>query len=162
MRDIKTKKLVYAGLLTAAITVATAIKPPIPTFNGYIHFGDGMIFLAALILGPISAIAAGIGSALADVLLGYGIYAPATFFIKALMALVVVFLIKKDGKHIIWNIIVFILAELVMIGGYFCYDSILLGGFALAFAGVGFNAVQALFGVVIGIIFLPISKKIKL
>lgn len=160
MRYSKTKTIVYSGLLTAAITLATAyLKYPVAT--GYIHLGDGIIFLAAILLGPVSALAAGIGSALADVLLGYGIYAPATFFIKALMALIVAFLIKKDAKHKIRNIVVFIFAELIMIVGYFGYD-VVIYSLPSAIINIGPNVIQAIFGVIIGVIFLPISKKIRL
>lgn len=161
MRDLKTKKLVYLGLLTAAITVATAfLKYPVGT--GFIHLGDGIIFLAAIILGPISAASAAIGSAIADFLVAYPQYAPASFVIKALMALFVAYFIKKDKKqNIIISIIIFIIAELIMISGYFIYD-IIFYNIANAITNMMGNLIQATFGVIIGTIFLPISKKIKL
>lgn len=48
-----------------------------------------MVLLCGWLLGPIyGTIAAGLGPALADIFSGYVVYAPATFVIKALMALV--------------------------------------------------------------------------
>jgi uncharacterized membrane protein len=67
----------------------------IPTLTGgYMNIGDGMVLLCGFILGPVwGSLAAGIGSMLAD-LVGYPIYAIATFLIKALMAFVAYFLMK--------------------------------------------------------------------
>ena len=50
-----TKRLAYGGLLAALIMVATAYLK-FPTTLGYIHIGDGIIYLSAAILGPLSLI----------------------------------------------------------------------------------------------------------
>jgi uncharacterized membrane protein len=83
-----TYKLTLTGLMTAAVTVATmAIMIPVPNTGGYIHAGDSMVFLSVLVLGwRYGAFAAGVGSALADVLSGYMLWAPSTLIIKTLMA----------------------------------------------------------------------------
>lgn len=99
----KTQKLVLAGLMTALVTVATmAIAVPVPFTNGYIHMGDSMIFLSVLILGwKHGAFASGVGSALADILLGYVHWAPWTLCIKGFMAVVMGLMIQqclKDKK----------------------------------------------------------------
>ena len=97
----KTQKIVTTGLMTALITVATmVIAIPVPFTNGYIHMGDSMIFLAVLILGwKYGAFAAGVGSALADIFLGYVHWAPWTLCIKALMAVVMGLIIQKCMKN---------------------------------------------------------------
>lgn len=97
----KTQKLVTTGLMTALITVATmVIAMPVPFTNGYIHLGDGMIFLSVLILGwKYSAFAAGVGSALADIFLGYVHWAPWTLCIKALMAVIMGLIIQQCMKN---------------------------------------------------------------
>ena len=38
-----------AGIFTAMVFVVTAYLH-VPTYNGYVHFGDGFIFLAACML----------------------------------------------------------------------------------------------------------------
>ncbi len=85
--DDKLKKWIFAALFTALTCVATmVIKIPTPTM-GYIHPGDAVVLLSGLLLGPVyGGLAAGLGSALADLFSGYLIYVPATFIIKALTA----------------------------------------------------------------------------
>ena len=96
----RTQKIVLTGLMTALITVSTmVIAFPVPFTNGYIHLGDSMIFLAVLILGwKYGAFAAGVGSALADIFLSYVHWAPWTFVIKALMAVVMGLIIQQCMK----------------------------------------------------------------
>ena len=57
-RSIQVNKTVLTGLMTALVILATSLK--IPIINGYIHLGDGFVFLSAIILGPFyGAFAAG-------------------------------------------------------------------------------------------------------
>lgn len=90
-----TQKIVISSLFAALICVATMlIKIPSP-LKGYINLGDGIVLLAAWILPlPYGLVAAGLGSALADLFSGYAVYAPATFIIKALMAVVTYYFYK--------------------------------------------------------------------
>ena len=84
-----TQRIVRAALLAALTCVATMIiKIPSP-LKGYLNLGDCVVLLAGWMLPPVyGALAAGLGSGLADLFLGYVVYAPATFVIKGLMALV--------------------------------------------------------------------------
>ena len=86
----KVTNLVMTALMMCLIIAATMfIRIPIPMTQGYVHLGDSMIFLSVLILGKKQgAAAAGLGSALGDVLGGYAFWAPWTFVIKFLMALI--------------------------------------------------------------------------
>ena len=97
---INTKKLTLTGLMTAAVTVATiAIMIPVPNTGGYIHAGDSMVFLSVLVLGwKYGGFAAGVGSALADIISGYVQWAPATLVIKTLMAVLMGLAIEKAMK----------------------------------------------------------------
>jgi uncharacterized membrane protein len=100
-RDLNVEKLILTGLMTALVTVTTiVIAIPIPFTNGYIHPGDSMIFLAVLILGRgRGALAAGVGSALADVILGYVVWAPFTLAIKGFMAFAAGLIIEKCAEN---------------------------------------------------------------
>ena len=84
-------KLSYAGLMAALTFISTSILAfPIAFTNGYIHLGDGFVLSCGVVLGKRNgALAAGIGSALADIYLGYASWALPTFIIKALMAYLV-------------------------------------------------------------------------
>ena len=76
------RKLVLAALLAALTAVATMIiRSPTPT-QGYIHLGDGMVLICGILLGPgLGALAAGIGSMMADLIGGYMAWVPGTFAI---------------------------------------------------------------------------------
>lgn len=84
--------------MTALVFLATSVIK-IPTVNGYIHLGDGFIFLSVLFLGPVyGAFASGIGSMLSDLLSPYAHWALSTFIIKSLMALIMGFVIQQKSK----------------------------------------------------------------
>ena len=73
--NIKNKnitRLVFGGLLAAVITVSTmVIQIPTPT-KGYVNLGDSFVIIAGWLLGGWGgALAAGIGSGLADLFAGY-------------------------------------------------------------------------------------------
>ena len=155
--------LVLIAMFTAAIAVTTAYVS-IPTgLGGYIHIGDGIIFMGVMLLGPAGAIAAGLGSALADALGGYWIFVPATFVIKAAMGLIVGLFYRRKGGTFsyIMNIVLFIVAEMVMVVGYFGFECI-IWDFNAALAEVAANAIQACAGIIIGAVSAPFVKKIKL
>lgn len=97
----KTNKIILSGVMMAIVTVSTMLLAiPVPFTNGYIHLGDSMVFLSVLILGwKYGAVVAGGGSALADIFLSYVHWAPWTFIIKALMALVMGLAIEKTRHN---------------------------------------------------------------
>lgn len=93
----KTNKIIMTGLMIAITTVVTMIiAVPVPFTSGYIHLGDSMVFLSVFILGwRYGALAAGVGSALADLFLGFVYWAPWTLCIKGIMALLMGLVIAK-------------------------------------------------------------------
>lgn len=101
-------KITMTALFAALCCIATmVIQIPTPT-NGFINLGDCIVLISGYLLGPVyGALAAGIGSMLADILSGYAYYAPATFIIKAVMAVCAYYLYKaltgkksKSGQNI--------------------------------------------------------------
>ena len=101
MRDEKTSRLVLTALMTCLVLVATmSIRIPSPFTHGYVHLGDSMIFLSVLLLGKKGgAAASGLGSCLADLCGGYGMYAPWTLLIKAVMAFIMGAFIERMIKR---------------------------------------------------------------
>lgn len=146
-------KLVLTAVFAALIYVATiVIQIPIPATGGYINLGDAIVLLGAFVLGPVyGAAAAGIGSALADILSGYVIYAPGTFIIKATMA-VCAALIYRTLKFKTKTPIAAIVGEIIMVGGYFIYESIFLSYGLGAAAAIPGNSIQAIAGAVAGVL----------
>lgn len=151
MKFQKLHKLITASLFAAMICVATfVVKIPSPATNGYFNLGDCFVILAGMILSPVyGALAAGFGAALADILSGYAQYAPATFVIKALMALLVFLVIKAFGNRdgFIAKLCAGLTAEAIMVLGYFGYEAVILD-YGLAAAGSIFsNVMQGFVGI---------------
>ena len=116
----KVKLLAVSGLFAALIYVVTAFIH-VPTGLGYIHPGDGFIYLAASLLpAPYAIAASAIGGALADGLSGYYIWVPATLIIKAVTA---AFFSSKTEKIICKrNILAIIPSYLLCVIGYSLYQ----------------------------------------
>lgn len=144
-----TRKVIFAAMFAAICCVATMV-PKIPTpMGGYVHCGDAVVLLGAFLLGPFwGAAAAGIGSALADVVSGYVIYAPGTLIIKAVMALSAGFILRRTMSHsLLWSVAAAFTGEAIMVLGYFVFEAWPLG-FGLACAvNIPFNCIQGVFGV---------------
>ena len=130
-----------------------------------IHVGDTFIYLAASVLPlPYAMVAGAIGGALADALTGYVVWAPATFIIKALMALP----FHSTGTKIASprNIIASAVSGLVCTAGYYIYEALLITSFAVAAASLPFNLIQGLISTVlfaaVGFAFDRLKLKSKL
>lgn len=153
MKDKTIRKLVFAALFAALSCVATmVIRIPTP-IGGYIHAGDAVVLLSAFLLGPWwGAAAAGLGSGLADLIAGYGLYVPGTFAIKFLVALLGGALLrcKFVSSDAVRAVIAGVAGEIVMVLGYLGYEALILGYGAAAVGGVPMNCIQGAFGVVAG------------
>lgn len=160
----KTLKLVYCALFTALACVATMIIK-VPSFYGYANVGDTIVLISAWLLGGVyGAIAAGIGSALADLLSGYAYYVPGTFAIKFLMAFVAYIIFKKlsvkFSKKIVGLVISGFVAEVIMIIGYFLYKAYILGkGYLAAVPSIFSNIGQGVTCLVIAILLFYALEK---
>lgn len=165
----KTDKIILAGLMMAMITIVTMITPiPIPFTSGYIHLGDAIIFLSVLILGwKYGAIAAGVGSALADIFVGFAVWAPWTLFIKGGMAIIMGIFIAKSmhshGKQILgvplYQQIGMILAGAFMVIGYYIAEGVIYGNFIAAALGIPWNIGQFVVGLIIASLIASILYK---
>lgn len=162
--NTRTKKIVMAALLAALACVATMIiKIPSP-LKGYLNLGDCIVLAAGWMLSPpYGFLAAGLGSALADVFSGYVTYAPATFIIKGLMALVVCYgfrLLRNKLGDLPSRIISGILAETLMVLGYFVFEGCLYG-FIPSLVNIPANGVQGVAGLIVGVALVKILGKSK-
>lgn len=152
------RRLVLAGLVCGLILLMTMVlMVPIPHLAGaYVNLGDVGVYLAAFLLGgPIGAVCAGVGSALADVLLGSVHYAIPTFLIKGLMALLAALFLKRFPQR---RFLALLLAGLVMPVGYFLFEALLYGPVA-ALAGVPANLMQYAACVALGLPVIRIAER---
>lgn len=130
-----------AGIFAALVFVVTAYLH-IPTNNGYIHVGDGFIYLAACMLPWPYGMAVGAGGAfLADCLTGFAIWAPGSVIIKSLTVL----LFYRKGNKIVnlRNLLALLPATVLCAGGYYLYEAILYGNFVAPLSGIPTNIVQS-------------------
>lgn len=160
----RTQKIVIAAMIASLTCVATMIiKVPMP--YGYANLGDCIVLLGGWVLSPLYGfMAAGIGSALADILSGYALYAPVTFVIKGVMALVAYYGVKCFGKKIssfTAQLISGTIAELIMAAGYYIYEGFLYG-FATASVSIGPNLAQGAVGLIAGLMLVKVFEKNKI
>ena len=161
MAKFSLKRLVLAGLFAALTSVATLISVPLPF--GYANLGDLFVILCGVILGPVyGGLAAGIGAALSDLVLGYALYAPATFLIKGIMAVIVWLFAQQLAKKFftLRFIIGSFLAELFMVAGYLGFELIIYG--KGAFASIPGNTIQATVCFIAAIVVFVVLSKTKL
>ena len=142
--DKKIKNLTLTGLMAALITLFTAyiVHIPIGVSGGYIHLGDSLIYLSAVLLPWPYAMAAGaIGGGLAD-LLTAPMWAPATVIIKILIVLP--FTSRRKGILNKRNLIAPVIAMFITVIGYYIADLIIFGKEAAFLISVISNGIQGL------------------
>ena len=166
MKKTSTQALVLTAVFAALSCAATLlVQIPIPATGGYANLGDGVILLSMSLLSPVqAALAAGIGTMLSDVLLGYMVYAPATLVIKGLMALLGGWLLKKTRPILpptARRLAAALLAEAVMVVGYALYEGVFLRMGAGALTGVMGNVGQAAVAIVVFMVAAPLLGILK-
>ena len=160
-----TRKLIFASLFTALIYVGTAMISITLPF-GYFNFGDFFILMSAWLLGGAYAMsAAAIGSALADLSLGYASYAPATFVIKALVAVVAWFICNKltnTKLGAVKYMLAAIIAEIIMVLGYYLFECALYSSFVVPVASLPGNLLQGTVAIISAVTVITILDSIGL
>jgi len=86
-----------AAVFTAFVAAATSFFSVfIPATTGYFNVGEVMVYTTALLMGPlVGAFAGGVGSAIADLALGYWYFSPGTLVIKGVEGFIVGYLSKR-------------------------------------------------------------------
>ena len=146
------KKLAFCGMFAAFIFVLTMfIKFPVA--SGYVHFGDALLYIASLILGPWGILAGAIGEGLADIAGSYVIYAPATVIIKAAVAVPFILADRRNEKKNIKRLLTPLTASMtavsgvITVAGYFFADLIIDKSYAIV--DIPGNVIQAVGSAVI-------------
>lgn len=154
-----TFKLALAAVFAALVFVVTSQIPPIsiPATQGYFNLGETVIYIAALVAGPVTgALAGGVGASLADIYLGFAFFAPGTLAVKGVEGAIVGFLNQKLRSRIsnvtVCAAISVVVGGLEMVTGYFLYEQLVLGyPLPNALAEVPFNVVQLTVGLAVAI-----------
>ena len=148
---VDARTIAVAGVMLAFVFVMTWVpKVPIGP-GGYIHLGDAAIYAASFLFGPIvGTFAAAFGTMFADLAAGYGAWAPGSFVIHGLQALVAALIAWRRGLPAM--VVAAAAGGAIVVGGYFLYQWLVLGsGIGTAGASISPNTFQVLAGAVIGI-----------
>lgn len=154
-------KVAMVAVLTAVVVVFTLVVR-IPTAKGYLNLCDVAICFIAFTFGPWSAfIAAGLGTALADLISGYAQWAPISFVVHGVEGLLIALIVKQKGNEAV-SLARKLLAGLVCIAtvslGYFALSALFISTVSVAAAEIPGNIAQSGVGFVLG---LGVSTAVK-
>lgn len=162
MNTSRTFKIVMTALMMCLIMVAILfVRVPIPFTQGYVHLGDAMVFLSVLILGcKYGAIASALGGMLGDLIGGFAAWAPWTFGIKGIMALIAGLLISgfisrgevNKKRLLMAETSGMIAAGIFMVVAYYFAEGIMYGSWVTPLLGIPWNIGQFAVGLVIAIL----------
>lgn len=161
MQNIQTRELTKMAMLIALTTVMTmVVRIPTPGTNGYLNLGDMVVFISALTLGKKGGfIVGGLGSSLADLLLGYSHYAPITLIVKGLEGYIAGSLLEtKWGSKT--KLIPLVIGGVFMAVGYYIPETFMYGNKA-ALVGLPANIMQGLLGAVSAILLFKGMEKAR-
>ena len=157
----KVRYLTMTGLMAALITIMTAYICHIPTGTngGYIHFGDGLIYIVAcLIPKPYAMLAASIGGGLAD-LLTAPLWVVPTIFVK--MLITIPFTSKQKNIVNKRNIIAAIAAYFISATGYFLAETLVLGYEVALFTSFAGSFIQSFGSAIVFVAFGMALDKVQ-
>jgi len=156
--SVNVRGLTLNALMAALVFVLTRlVQVPTPT-RGYVHLGDVGVVFTALAFGPtVGAIAGGLGTALADLSSGYGMWAPFSLVIHGLQGYLLGRLARRGTLNTPQILLLTVVNILVVAGGYLIAGLILVGSAAIT--EVPANALQAFSGNLLGIpLYLAVLK----
>jgi uncharacterized membrane protein len=153
------RRIAITAVSIAIVTVLVASVPvPIAATGGFTHPGAVAEIFIALAFGPIvGMIAAGVGAALADLILGYGSFAPLTLIAHGSLGFLAGWLGWKKG----WPgmILGWVVGGLALVAVYFVGEATVYGfGLAGAIAELIPNLFQVTLGF-LGLLLLVLVKR---
>ena len=146
MQKKDVRKIALVTVMVAVVcTLTLVVKIPVPATGGYIHLGDIAANFCALAFGPwLGFLISGGGMAIAD-LIGYPIFAPGTFVVHGLQAVVVGYIGRTRKPWLM--LLAAALGGVVVVVGYFVYESVFLQmGAVKAASEIPVNVIQVVAG----------------
>lgn len=168
-RDSRVYNIVMTAMMMCIVMVSILLlRVPIPFTQGYVNLSDAMVFMAVILLGiRYGAVAAGLGGMLGDLLSGFAMWAPWTFCIKGLMAVIFGLFMESVCRSIsgrgedkasssvrryfLAEISGMILAGVFMTAAYWFAEGVMYGNWAVAALGVPWNIGQFLVGTALAV-----------
>ena len=165
----RTSITVLTAMMMCIIMVAIFVfRIPIPFTQGYVNLSDGIIFIAIYVLDrKHSVAAASLGCMMGDILGGFAMWAPWSFVIKGIMALITVLIIDAfaDRKmshrgRMAVRIAAMTCGGLFMTFGYFIAERIMYGTWAVAALGIPWNIGQFVCGIILALVITSALHKV--
>lgn len=164
----RTSEIVMTAMMMCLIMVAIfLLRVPVPFTQGYVNLSDGIIFIAVFVTGRKSGtLAAALGSMLGDVIGGFAMWAPWSFFIKGGMALITALIYgafeRKElsgGMELLARCISMAAGGIFMVFGYFVGEGVMYGNWVIAALGVPWNIGQFIAGIILAVCVMTALKK---
>ncbi|AKH96820.1 ECF transporter S component [Halanaeroarchaeum sulfurireducens] len=150
---LNARVVAMSAVVAAAVTVSTMVS--IPVGIGYLNFGEVVIYTAAFLFGGVvGGLGGGVGAAAADVILGYGMFAPVTFVAKGIEGFIVG---RLAGDSIRSKAIAVAAGAPFMIAAYVLTVAY-LEGIPLAIPELAIDILQAVVGFAVA---LPLSRSLQ-
>ncbi|MCC7668670.1 MAG: ECF transporter S component [Leuconostoc pseudomesenteroides] len=148
---------ILAVIIAFNIALSYVIKIPVPATNGFVNLVEAGIFIAALLGGARSGlIVGGMSGLLLDLLAGYPQWMIFSLFIHGAEGLLVGYIGYR--KSILPQAIALLIGSLVMVIGYVLAGAILYNWPAGVASIVG-NIAQAVMGLIVALILIPVFKR---
>lgn len=153
------RSVAVMAVCIAIVAVLVAIVPvPIPATGGFTHPGAVAEMFVAMAFGPlVGGVAAGLGAAIADLVLGYGSFAPLTLIAHGALGVLAGWLGWKKG----WGgmLVGWVVGGLALVAVYFIGEATVYGfGVAGAAAELPINLFQVGLGI-LGILLFQLVKR---
>jgi uncharacterized membrane protein len=158
---VRTRELAASAIFIALTALVTGLFPiPIPATRGFFNLGEVVIYIAALVYGPlVGLLAGGLGSALGDILAKAPHYAPFTLVIKGVEGYVVG---RLAGATVASRVRATLAGGALMVVGYFLAQTFFAQALgilptsgaaaAAALAEMPFNLVQVAVGIIVALL----------
>jgi uncharacterized membrane protein len=160
----------YTGLVAVSTLIFTVY---IPATRGYFNIGESAVYIVALLGGPyIGAFAGGVGSMIADIILTYFFFAPATLVIKGVEGGILGLLAARKPrlKPRYWRLLSLIVGTILFSSVYLLGSTYYIGSSEISLGLPGFGAsftvsmtqeIWALIGLIIGALIVLISFVVR-
>lgn len=126
-KGLDLRLIALAAVMTALVTVLTLyVRVPFAPTRGYFSFADVGVFLAAFAFGPwVGFVAGGLGTGIADLIGGYGQFAPWSFVIHGLQGLAAGWIAGRLTRAAL--VAAWLVGSVIMTGGYLVAETFFLG-----------------------------------
>lgn len=158
---MKLKHLLIHSLCIAIVFVVTMVLViPFPTINGYFNLSDLAIMIAMFLLSKYQyAFSLALGATLCDLVV-FPVYAPMTFVIKSILAIMVLFLINNIKNKFLKSTLPYIIGGFFIGISYAGVDGFLFGSNVVIVSLLN-NLVQGLCSSILSILVIPFLQQLK-